>query len=130
MESINDFISKLENKASDKKGSLIKEKEVPPDIDEHPIDQLDILISECNPENCEKTIKSIKKIIEEHPELNEEFLGQIENQKIFANNGKEEAKKIKDEGTRLKEVIKFEDKLRALTSLDRAINKGGENQDE
>ena len=98
-------------------------------IDNHPIDQLDILIAECNPENCGKTIETIKKIVGEHPELTGEFLEQIENQRGYAKLNREKAQKIEDRETRLDESIKLDNKLRALAKLSRSIDRRSKDRD-
>lgn len=112
------------------KEELPDKKELPSDIEEHPIDQLDILIAECNSENCGKTIETIKKIVGEHPELTGELLEQIGNQKNFATLGKEKVQKIEDGEARREELIKLDNKLRALAELSRAIDRRSSDRDE
>lgn len=128
MEKIN--IDKMIGEANANKKDLIDKKEVPSDIAEHPIDHLDILIAECNMENCKKTIESIQKITKEHPELTGELLEEIKTQKNIANSEKEKVMKIENEEIRLKELIKCDGKLRALTELSRAIDRRSQDRDE
>ena len=73
----------LIKQANAHKGELSDKKEIPKDIDKHPIDQLDILISECDAVNYEKHIEKIKELIGKHPELTGELLEEIQNQKRF-----------------------------------------------
>lgn len=129
MEKLNN-IDKIIRDANANKNELNGKKEIPSDIKEHPIDQLDILIAECNLENCKKTIESIKEITGKHPELTGELLEEIKTQKNIANSDKEKSLKIENEETRLRELVKCDSKLRALTELSRAIDRRSKDRDE
>ena len=122
-------IDDIIKQANASKEELLDKKEASLDINEHPIDHLDILIAECNLENCERSIETIKKIVSEHPELTGELLEQIENQRGYAKLNREKAKKIEDEKTRLDESIKLDNKLRALAELSRAIDRRSKDRD-
>ena len=128
MEKIN--IDKIIGDITANRNEINGKKELPSDIKEHPIDQLDILIAECNLENCKKTIDSIKEITGKHPELTGELLEEIKTQKNIANSEKEKAMKIENEEVRLKELVKCDSKLRALTELSKAIDRRSKDRDE
>ncbi|MEK7462854.1 MAG: hypothetical protein AAB621_00620 [Patescibacteria group bacterium] len=122
-------IDDIIKQANASKEELLDKKEASLDINEHPIDHLDILIAECNLENCERSIETIKKIVSEHPELTGELLEQIQDQKKYAENKKEKSKKIEDGETRLKESMNLDNKLRALAKLGRAIDRRSKDRD-
>lgn len=123
-------IDNVIKKANSHKEDLLDKKELPSNIDEHPIDKLDILIAECNPENCDKTIEDLKKITAEHPELIGELLEEMDSQKMFANLEKGKCDSIEDPEAKTLAKYKWDDKLRALVSLREAIDRRSEDRDE
>ena len=132
-------------KANENKDKLTGKKEVGGDIEKHPMDQLDILVAEINQDNKLETIKKIKSIINRHSELIEDLMENIDTQKGIANSHLKKCEEIQDKNKEarkkdasynidndenLKELIKWEDRSKALVSLIKAINGQEESGDE
>lgn len=122
-----DFLIKQVNSH---KEELSAKKELPSDIEKHPIDQLDILVAQCNYENCDKTIESIKKIIEKNPGLTDDLLESIGTQKKIAEFEKKKCEEIKDTEMKILENTKWDNKIKALNRLMRAARGEKDPKDE
>ncbi len=133
------------NQAKENKEKLTSKKELSTDIEKHPIDLLDILVAEISKDNKLETIEKIKNIINKHPELTQELMENIDTQKNIATSHLKKCEEIQDKNkeTRkkdatynlnndenLKELLKWEDKSKALTSLIKAINGSESSEDE
>ncbi len=96
---------------------------------ERPIDRLDRLVISCDIENWEENLKDIRKMTAEDPDLIGEFFEVINDQKRIYNSEKKKAEEIINDQERLKELVKWDNKLRALTNLAKAVDRRENDRD-
>ncbi|MCL5017117.1 MAG: hypothetical protein M1155_00415 [Patescibacteria group bacterium] len=124
MEKIN--INKIIEEANSRKEELMNNSG---DKKEKPIDKLDLLIINCDLNNWEGVLKDVKKITAENPDLISEFFEIMNDQKRIYHSEKKKADEIINEQERLKELVKWDNKLRALANLAKAIDRRGADRD-
>jgi len=109
---------------------ITDEKELPADIEKHPEDYITILVSRCNPQNLEKTITSLKKILKERPQLSEYLLNEIKDQTTHNDKEKEKCESIEDPEAKALAKSKWINKNMSLVKLVKTIMGKNENPDE
>lgn len=116
------------------KGDLLNKKEVPSDIDSHPIDKVDILVATCTEKNCEEIIKSLKEIFKNNAggleKLTEELFIQIEDQNRIARSEEKKCDSIQDMEAKALAKSKWINKRRSLSMLSRTFDRRGEKRGE
>ena len=113
---------------------LHNKKEIPSDIDNHPIDKIDILVEACTEKNCDETIKSLKEVFKNNPKelgkLTEELFIQIEDQNKIAKSEEEKCNSIQDIEAKALAKAKWINKRRSLTVLSRTFDRRSEERNE
>ena len=113
---------------------LLNKKETPSDIDNHPIDKVDILVESCTEKNCEEIIDSLKEIFKNNAKelgkLTEELFIQIEDQNRIAKSEEEKCNSIQDIEAKALAKAKWINKRRALATLSRIFDRRSDKRNE
>lgn len=116
-----DLIKEVNKKKEAIMAAVDDEKELPPDIEKHPEDYIDILVCRCNPQNLKKTEATLKKILKDRPTLSEYLLNQIQNVTKHNNEEKEKCNKIEDQEAQILAKSKWINKNMSLVDLVKSI---------